>query len=146
MKLTTNQIDELYKFTCKHYVEYYDVQTELVDHLANDIEEICKEQSNLSFEQARAISFKKFGVFGFMDIVEARSGSLNKKYWELVLRIFKDYFKIPQIFSIFLIFTGIYSSFLVIPNHNLIYIILGFGICAVLIIRLFQLHQLKSAD
>ena len=40
MKLTKEQIQQLYKFTRQHYVEYYDVQTELVDHLANDIEQI----------------------------------------------------------------------------------------------------------
>ena len=40
MELTKNQIDELYKFTRKHYVYHYDVQSELVDHLANDIENI----------------------------------------------------------------------------------------------------------
>ena len=38
MKLTEEQIQQLYKFTRQHYVEHYDVQTELVDHLANDIE------------------------------------------------------------------------------------------------------------
>ena len=38
MKLTPQQIDQLYLFTRQHYVEYYDLQTELVDHLANAIE------------------------------------------------------------------------------------------------------------
>ena len=70
MELTKNQIDELYKFTRKHYVYHYDVQSELVDHLANDIENIWQETPNLSFEQARYKSFKKFGIFGFMDVVE----------------------------------------------------------------------------
>ncbi|WP_320240732.1 hypothetical protein [Tenacibaculum sp. 1B UA] len=40
MKLTDQHIEQLYKFTRQHYVEHYDVQTELVDHLANDIEQI----------------------------------------------------------------------------------------------------------
>ena len=43
MKLTETQIENLYKFTRQHYVYHYDVQTELVDHLANDIEEIWLE-------------------------------------------------------------------------------------------------------
>ena len=38
MKLTQQQIDRLYQFTRQHYVEWYDLQTELVDHLANAIE------------------------------------------------------------------------------------------------------------
>jgi hypothetical protein len=72
MKLTASQIDNLFKFTRKHYVYHYDVQSELVDHLANDIESIWQETPNLSFEQARDKSFKKFGVFGFMDVIEAK--------------------------------------------------------------------------
>ncbi len=37
MQLTKDQIQNLYKFTKQHYVEWYDLQSELVDHLANDI-------------------------------------------------------------------------------------------------------------
>lgn len=144
MKLTKEQIKQLYKFTRQHYVEYYDVQTELVDHLANDIEQIWKEQPNLSFEQARAVSFKKFGVFGFMDVVEARSKALNKKYWKLVLGIFKNYFKIPQLLSALTIFSVIYTSFMIVPNHKWIYMVLGFGVCLVLLLRLLQLYSIKK--
>jgi len=53
MTLTEEHIDQLYKFTRKHFVEHYDVQTELVDHLANDIEQIWIDQPKLSFEEAR---------------------------------------------------------------------------------------------
>jgi len=66
MELTEKQTEELYIFTRQHFVEYYDVQTELVDHLANDIEQISEENPNLSFEEARDKSFKKFGIFGFI--------------------------------------------------------------------------------
>jgi len=144
MKLTKEQIQQLYKFTRQHYVEHYDVQTELVDHLANDIEQIWTEQPHLSFEQARTISFKKFGVFGFMDVVESRSKALNKKYWKLVWNIFKSYFKIPQLISTLILFAVIYSSFLIVSNQKWIYVILGFGVCAVLIIRMIQLHRIKK--
>lgn len=144
MKLTSSQIQQLYKFTRQHFVEHYDVQTELVDHLANDIEQIWTEQPHLSFEDARSISFKKFGVFGFMDVVESRSKALNKKYWKLVWNIFKNYFKIPQLISTLILFTAIYSSFLIVSNQKWIYVILGFGVCAVLIIRLTQLHRIKK--
>ena len=67
MKLTTPQIEDLFKFTRKHFVYHYDVQSELVDHLANDIEEIWNEKPYLSFKDAWDTSFKKFGIFGFMD-------------------------------------------------------------------------------
>jgi TorA maturation chaperone TorD len=33
MRLTTSQIDQLFTFTRQHYVEWFDLQSELVDHL-----------------------------------------------------------------------------------------------------------------
>jgi hypothetical protein len=97
MKLTLNHIQELYKFTRKHYVEYYDVQTELVDHLANDIEQILEVNPNFSFEEARDKSFKKFGVFGFMDVVEKKEWQMTKKYLKLVWKLILEWFRLPKI-------------------------------------------------
>jgi hypothetical protein len=144
MKLTSQQIQQLYKFTRQHYVEHFDVQTELVDHLANDIEQVWQIQPNHTFEQARDVSFKKFGVFGFMDVVEARTASLNKKYWKLVYEIFVTFFKLPQLLSILALFSVIYTSFSILSNHTWIYWFIGFGIFGVLIIRSFQLHKIKK--
>ena len=107
MKLTENQIDELYKFTREHYVYFYDVQSELVDHLANDIEEIWVDKPKLSFENARDTSFKKFGIFGFMDVIEAKQKQMNKRYWKIILRFAKEWFTVPKIvitISVFFIF------------------------------------------
>ena len=59
MKLSSDQIQQLYTFTQQHYVEYYDLQTELVDHLANSIEEQWTENPKRSFEEALQIEFKK---------------------------------------------------------------------------------------
>ena len=104
MKLTPEQIQELYKFTRQHYVYHYDVQTELVDHLANDIEQIWEEQPNLSFGRARDISFKKFGVFGFMDVIEEKQKAMNKRYRKILLRFVKEWFVLPKIILTGLIF------------------------------------------
>ena len=97
MKLTSENIEQLYKFTRQHYVEHYDVQTELVDHLANDIEQIWKENPALSFEKARDISFKKFGIFGFMDVVEEKQQQLGKKYRTVLWGYVKEWFQFPKI-------------------------------------------------
>lgn len=98
MKLTISQIDLLFTFTRQHYVEYYDLQSELVDHLANSIEEQWQEKPNHPFDEALNIEFKKFGVFGFMDVVEKRQVALGKKYNGLVWQHFKDFFGVPKIF------------------------------------------------
>jgi hypothetical protein len=109
MILTKTNIEELYKFTRQHYVEHYDVQTELVDHLANDIEEIWVAQPNLSFKQAREISFKKFGVFGFMDVIEAKQKQLGKRYNKILWTYMKECFTVPKIIITTLIFMIFYT-------------------------------------
>lgn len=101
MKLNAEQVERLYTFTRQHYVEYYDLQTELVDHLANAIEEQWQQNPKLSFEEALNIEFKKFGVFGFMDVVEKRQAALNKKYNKLVWNELKSFFRLPKIIGTF---------------------------------------------
>ena len=96
MKLTPEQIDRLYQFTRQHFVEWYDLQTELVDHLANAIEQQGVENPKISFEEALQIEFKKFGIFGFMDVVEKRQQALHKRYHKMVWHHFKVFFKIPK--------------------------------------------------
>jgi hypothetical protein len=97
MKITAEQIQFLYQFTRQHYVEHYDLQTELVDHLANAIETQWEESPKLSFEQALQFEFKKFGVFGFMDVIGKRKAALNEKYNRLVLLHLKAFFTLPKI-------------------------------------------------
>lgn len=97
MKLTSEQIERLYEFTRRHYVEYYDLQTELTDHLAHGIEAQWHENPKVSFEEALQIEFRKFGVFGFMDVVAQRRTALTKKYNGLVWQHLKEFFKLPKI-------------------------------------------------
>tara|TARA_R110002073_G_scaffold40547_5_gene115178 strand:+ start:317924 stop:318619 length:696 start_codon:yes stop_codon:yes gene_type:complete len=111
MELTREQIQELYAFTKKHHVEWYDLQTELVDHLANDIEQIWKENSKLTFEQARKSAYKKFGIMGFGDVIEKKQKALRKRYWKLIWHFFKSYFKLPKIILTFLLIGIVFSLF-----------------------------------
>ena len=97
LKVNQEQIDRLYRFTREHFVEHYDLQTELVDHLSNAIEQQWKENPKLSFEDALQKEFKKFGVFGFMDVVEQRQKALTKRYYGFVWRHFIEFFKLPKI-------------------------------------------------
>ena len=122
MKLTNIQIQELYKFTRKHFVEHYDVQTELVDHLANDIENIWEEHPKLSFQDAQDKSFKKFGIFGFMDVIEAKQKQMSKRYRKILWRFFKEWFTMPKlVVTLSLIFMIFF--FLKLPYSK--YILLG---------------------
>ncbi|SDS49647.1 hypothetical protein SAMN05216503_3247 [Polaribacter sp. KT25b] len=144
MKLTKAQIEELYIFTRKHYVEYYDVQTELVDHLANDIESIWEEYPNLSFDEARNKSFKKFGIFGFMDVVNSKESQMTKKYFKLILKFTKQWFQLPKIILTIVLFVGFYQL-QNIPNADVIYN--GVFVCTLLsqiILLIINSRKLKK--
>lgn len=139
MKLTENQIEQLFKFTRQHYVEFYDVQSELVDHLANDIEEIWKEKPGLTFEQARDISFKKFGIFGFMEILESRQKTMSKRYHKILWSFVKEWFTLPKAAITFLIFLSMMTIFKLKYAH---WIILGI-VVALLCFDLFKSYKNK---
>lgn len=141
MNISEQQIDQLYHFTRAHYVEHYDVQSELVDHLANGIEAIWEQQPNLSFEQARDQSFKKFGVFGFMGVVEEKQKQMSNKYWRFVWGIFKDFFRVPQIILTATIILGLYTS-LQSSFQNWIIAAIGLGGCLIMILKAFQIKKM----
>jgi hypothetical protein len=145
MKLTETHIEQLFKFTRKHYVYHYDVQSELVDHLANDIEDIWLAQSQLSFEDARDTSFKKFGIFGFMDVIEAKQKQMNKRYRKILWRFFKEWFTVPKV----IITAGIFIAiFLLLRIQFSEYILMGvfLGLIIYDMVSLFKKrkHQKKK--
>ena len=142
MKLTKTDIKELYKFTRQHFVYYYDVQTELVDHLANDIEEIWTEKPNLSFQEARDMSFKKFGIFGFMNVIEAKQKQMNKRYINILWRFTKEWFTLPKL----IITTGIFSFFYFFLQFQFSeYILLG-SFVLLIIIDLIRVLKTKKQN
>ena len=122
MKLTKPHIQQLYKFTQKHYVDWYDVQTELVDHLANGIETHLEENPNATFESALNSEFKKFGIMGFSDVIEEKTKALNKHYRILVWNFFKDFFKLPKIILTLFFVWAYFELFQLVPNKNWIVI------------------------
>ena len=122
MKLTTPQIEDLFKFTRKHFVYHYDVQSELVDHLANDIEEIWKEKPQISFQDARNTSFKKFGIFGFMDVIEAKQKQMNKRYRSILWRFFREWFTMPKVMTTLAVFL---SFFMILKIQYSEYFLVG---------------------
>ena len=52
MALSKEQIQQLFSFTEKKFVRWYDLQAELVDHLANKIEAEMAADVSLTFERA----------------------------------------------------------------------------------------------
>lgn len=117
-ELTPLQIEKLFEFCSKHFVRFYDLQVELVDHLANAIEEKMDKQKNISFESALEEVHKSFGYKGFAGFVEARASALYQQNKKLRWKLFLEYFTFPKIaFTTFLIICFITIGTLVPKNQ-----------------------------
>ena len=133
-KLTLEQIDNLFELCEFHNVRYYDVQIELVDHLAAVIETLWETNPELSFEEAAYLAGEQFGIdpgfnvaydsllppisgrtyigeSGFEAIKEAKEKELRRKYDRLQWKYIGEFFKLPKIiltlaitFALFFVF------------------------------------------
>lgn len=120
-KISAEQTEQLFAFTVKHFVEYYDLQNELTDHLANAIEARWVTEPNLSFNDALQKEFKKFGIFGFMDVVEQRQRALEKKYNRLMWGYFKQFLRLPQVI---ITLVAVFAVYKVIEYNTVSYLVL----------------------
>ena len=145
-KTNPEEIEQLYEFTRRHYVEYYDVQTELVDHLASAMEKNWEQEQQLSFEENLQREFSKFGVFGFMEVVERKSNAMGKRYFRLIWREMRQQLLDARVvFSGILIFTAIifllrYQNFALITSAAALY----FGVLWFQIIKSFKVLKRKK--
>ena len=96
MALTQTQIEELFRFCEKKLVRHYDLQVELVDHLASRIEEELEANSNLTFEVALQNVYSGFGLFGFAHIVREREQTLYKQHNKIYREEMKRFFTLPK--------------------------------------------------
>lgn len=120
-KVSQEQLIELHVFIKKKYVEFYDVEIELVDHLAHAIEQQWVMDPMISFEKALEIEYKKFGVFGFSSVVEQKQSELSKHYWNIALRAFISYFTIPKIIITVALFLLLLVLGVRFPEYSYIY-------------------------
>ncbi|PZR23710.1 MAG: hypothetical protein DI535_23440 [Citrobacter freundii] len=107
--LTNEQIQELHAFCYKHSVRYYDVQVELVDHLANAIEAQMEANPQLTFEDALRNVYKGFGVMGFGPLVAAKQKAVDKQARKQLWRSFRQQFRWPAILLALMVFALCYS-------------------------------------
>ena|SRR5690606_10805139 len=145
-RLSKQQIDQLFAFTKKHCVEFYDVQVELVDHLANAIEEQWKENPTISFEDALQTEFKKFGIFGFTGLVEQKQVALQNHYWKSVKKELIDFISIPKAILTGIVFYGLFQFF---SNPSELNQQIWVGLKTILFVAtillwIYQNHQLKK--
>lgn len=96
-QLNEQQIASLFDFTKSKYVRYIDVQHELVDHLATDIEIEMNGDDSLTFDTALIKVYGKFPISGFSKFVSQSEHNMHVFWGKLILRQFLLYAGLPFI-------------------------------------------------
>lgn len=144
MKLSQDQILDLYKFTRAHYVAHYDLQTELVDHLANGIEQQWEQNPKLTFKEAQEREFKKFGKGGFKGVIAARKKAMVRKYRGIIWDCFKEWWSLPKIVSTLAAIFIIVALLRILPKGDIKFVTIAVMLLGVSIVMGYRIFQLKS--
>lgn len=107
VQISENDILRIFARLKRRGVKYTDVQHELVDHIATDIERITAEQPKLNMEQKLDIAFAQF-PYDMGKIVRAKEKQMNKYWRRKTLQFIKTYFTLPKLFMTLSLFIGIY--------------------------------------
>lgn len=137
-QLTQYETKKLFHFCHQHYVYHYDVQLELVDHLASAIESQWEDDSELSFEKALRNTFRRFGITGFSRVKVETEKALRQKYNRLLWKYMLEFYRLPKIIMTLGI-TGILFSLVKIVENNMWILIPYLSILAVFLISYYYL-------
>ena len=92
MKLSPSQIDTLKKLiSYKGYPEI-DLQYEILDHVACKVEVLLEENPTMALDDAFRKVHSEFGIFGFSDLAESYTKSIEKRYRRFFWEEFKSLF------------------------------------------------------
>jgi hypothetical protein len=141
--ITDEQYESLFAFCRKHYVQYYDVQIELADHLSAAIEERISNNPKLNFEQALDSVYAGFGIKGFADIVATREKMVYKQCKKQKWRLFFSYFTVPKVAMTISIYAAILLiGKMFVQDYHRIALLSAIGFCLII----FEIiHSIKAS-
>jgi len=138
-ELSKGEIAQIIEFVRSKYVRYQDVQFELVDHLATNVEEQLAADANLTFESALKLAYAEFPKTGFSKFVQFKTIAL-KKYWRARFFSFlKGYFKLPKILLLLAMFSVSYLFLISFPSY-----VKNFGSTLIVVIYIGHFIGLRS--
>lgn len=126
MQLNQKQIENLFEFVEEKGVKYYDVQHEIVDHLATSIESEMMENENTSFEEALHKVYSKFPITGFAQYTVDLEKSLWPFWIKKVISTITLGYGIPLIGLLILLTSSFYYS--ITTNGEIMVHILYYGV------------------
>ena len=121
MTLSEEQIQVLFDFTKRKYVHFYDLQSEIVDHLAAAIEDKMSENSKLSFEQALNEVYSRFGIFGFSHVVREKEKQIDKQATLMLWKEIVSLFTWPHLLLSLLILISLYTLTLLFSIESILF-------------------------
>lgn len=133
MTLSAEQIQILFDFTKKKYVHFYDLQSEIVDHLAAAIEDKMSENNKLTFEHALEEVYRGFGIFGFSQVVREKEKQIDKQAMHMLWKEIVSLFTWPHLLFSMLILVVIYTLTEWIPLSTLMIIFGGLSLLAMIL-------------
>jgi hypothetical protein len=96
-ELTTEQINRLYRYVNDKGVEYFDIQIELVDHIASIIEERWNNYSEQSVDETLNGVLVAFEKYGFKRLVREKERQVARQYRRYFWQNFKSFFSWPKV-------------------------------------------------
>lgn len=128
-KITPEEIEQLFDFCRKHYVPEYDLQLELVDHLASAIEKQWEINPETPFPVARIKSFEQFGIFGFSKIKEQKEKELRRKYRRLFWKFTLEFYQLPKVVLTIALTILLFSIFRL--ANNIVWVSISYSVMAI---------------
>ncbi len=119
-KLSPRQVEDLFTFCREHYVYHYDLQLELVDHLASGIEQLWEEDPRLTYTEALWKVFGKFGIYGFAKVRKAKEKTLRKKYMRQQWQYIGEFYKLPKIILTIALSLALFTVFRLTENNGIL--------------------------
>lgn len=108
-KLTPEEIELIYDFCYDKGVSEYEIQSELVDHLASAMEDRWKENQELSFLDNLSEIYGRFGNEGFVKLANGKKRAFQKQYNRLFLKFLGSFFLLPRIILTFLLCFSLFA-------------------------------------
>lgn len=144
MKLNQTQIEQLKKLiSYKGYTEI-DVQFEILDHVACEVEKLMEENSNLSLEDTFRKVHAGFGIFGFSTLEESYKKMIEKRLRKSFWTSFKEFILSYRIvFPLFLALVIYQSSILMNDPNSWILVLMGFVVMgsSFIVIKYWKSHK-----
>lgn len=106
--LSELEIEVLFKFVKIKYVHHHDLQHEVVDHLACNIEELMIKNPQLTFDEALQKVYNQFPISGFTNLVAQKTKAMEKYWRTRFWQYYIGFFKLPRVLftigSVFILF------------------------------------------